>query len=93
MSKVKGNVIDPLDVVYGATLPQLLQKAKDGLAPESALENIRRSRFRPGLPPGPTRCASLAALAAQGATFDCRSARRRQSPLRQQDVERHALRS
>ncbi len=67
MSKVKGNVIDPLDVVYGATLPQLLQKAKDGLAPESALENIRKS-FPTGIPAAGADALrfTLAALAAQG---------------------------
>ncbi|MDH3727503.1 MAG: class I tRNA ligase family protein, partial [Myxococcales bacterium] len=34
MSKVKGNVIDPLDVIHGATLDQLLDKAeKSGASP------------------------------------------------------------
>ena len=35
MSKVKGNVVDPLDVIGGATLDQLLEKAqKNGAAPK-----------------------------------------------------------
>jgi valyl-tRNA synthetase len=67
MSKVKGNVIDPLDVVYGASLEDLTKKAKDGLAPESALENIKKS-FPQGIPPAGADALrfTLAALAAQG---------------------------
>jgi valyl-tRNA synthetase len=67
MSKVKGNVIDPLDVVYGATLPQLLAKAKESLAPESALENIQRS-FPEGISAAGADALrfTLAAMAAQG---------------------------
>jgi valyl-tRNA synthetase len=67
MSKVKGNVIDPLDVVYGATLEQLLKKAKEGLAPESALNNIEKS-FPNGIPPAGADALrfTLAAMAAQG---------------------------
>jgi valyl-tRNA synthetase len=67
MSKVKGNVIDPLDVVYGATLAELTQKAKEGLAPESALKNIEKS-FPDGIPAAGADALrfTLAALAAQG---------------------------
>jgi valyl-tRNA synthetase len=67
MSKVKGNVIDPLDVVYGAALDDLLKKAKDGLAPANALENIKKS-FPTGIPPAGADALrfTLAALAAQG---------------------------
>ena len=36
MSKVKGNVVDPLDVVNGATLDDLVKKAEAGGASESA---------------------------------------------------------
>ena len=32
MSKTKGNVIDPLDVVHGATVEQLLARADAGRA-------------------------------------------------------------
>ncbi len=43
MSKVKGNVIDPLDVVRGATLEQLLERAKsDGLT-DNAIAHIEQS--------------------------------------------------
>jgi valyl-tRNA synthetase len=43
MSKVKGNVIDPLDVVYGATLDQLLQKAEQNGAQKSGLDYLRKT--------------------------------------------------
>src|SRR5439155_2774348 len=67
MSKVKGNVIDPLDVVYGATKEQLLQKAKDQLAPPQALANIEKS-FPDGIPAAGADALrfTLASLAAQG---------------------------
>jgi valyl-tRNA synthetase len=67
MSKVKGNVIDPLDVVYGATLEDLIKKAEEGLAPPSAIENIKRS-FPQGIPQAGADALrfTLAALAAQG---------------------------
>jgi len=67
MSKVKGNVIDPLDVVYGATLEDLVKKAEDGLAPPSAIENIKKS-FPQGIPQAGADALrfTLAALAAQG---------------------------
>jgi valyl-tRNA synthetase len=56
MSKTKGNVLDPLDVVYGATLQQLLERADAENAPESALKAIRKTydkrpgRDRDGIP-------------------------------------------
>jgi valyl-tRNA synthetase len=67
MSKVKGNVIDPLDVVYGATLEDLIKKAEEGLAPPSAIENIKKS-FPHGIPQAGADALrfTLAALAAQG---------------------------
>jgi valyl-tRNA synthetase len=73
MSKVEGNVIDPLDVVYGTTLDELLRKAKEGLtgvAPEKlqkALDHIRET-FPKGIPPAGADALrfTLAALAAQG---------------------------
>ncbi len=43
MSKVKGNVIDPLDVIGGATLEQLLDKARRGGAAERGVEYLRRT--------------------------------------------------
>src|SRR5688572_25136115 len=67
MSKVKGNVIDPLDVIYGATKEQLLQKAKDGGAPEAALKNIGKA-FPEGIPASGADALrfTLMAMAAQG---------------------------
>src|SRR5437667_10745329 len=66
MSKVKGNVIDPLDVIHGVTVEGLVEKAKEALAPESALENIHKS-FPQGIPPAGADALrfTLAAMAAQ----------------------------
>jgi valyl-tRNA synthetase len=49
MSKTKGNVIDPLDVVHGATLDQLLRRADAENAPDAAIKNIRK-HFSKGIP-------------------------------------------
>jgi valyl-tRNA synthetase len=49
MSKTKGNVIDPLDVVHGATLDHLLKRADAENAPEAAQKNIRKY-FAKGIP-------------------------------------------
>jgi valyl-tRNA synthetase len=67
MSKVKGNVIDPLDVVYGATKEQLIEKAKSQLSPPSAITNIEKS-FPQGIPAAGADALrfTLASLAAQG---------------------------
>ncbi len=67
MSKVKGNVVDPLDVIHGATREQLLQKARDGGAPDAALQNIERT-FAEGIPASGADALrfTLAAMAAQG---------------------------
>ncbi|MCA1663874.1 MAG: class I tRNA ligase family protein, partial [Myxococcales bacterium] len=67
MSKVKGNVIDPLDVVYGASKDDLVKKAKDQLSPPSALANIEKT-FPEGIPPAGADALrfTLASLAAQG---------------------------
>jgi valyl-tRNA synthetase len=67
MSKVKGNVIDPLDVIYGATKDELLKKAQDQLSPPTALANIEKS-FPDGIPAAGADALrfTLAALAAQG---------------------------
>jgi valyl-tRNA synthetase len=43
MSKVKGNVIDPLDVINGATLEQLLEKATQNGAKDSGLEYLKKT--------------------------------------------------
>ncbi len=67
MSKVKGNVIDPLDVVYGATKEDLVSKAKEQLSPPSAIANIEKT-FPDGIPPAGADALrfTLASLAAQG---------------------------
>jgi valyl-tRNA synthetase len=49
MSKMKGNVIDPLDVVYGATLEALLKRADAENAPEAAIKTIKKN-FAKGIP-------------------------------------------
>src|SRR5439155_1529229 len=67
MSKVKGNVIDPLDVVYGATKGDLVAKAKEQLSPPQAIANIEKA-FDEGIPPAGADALrfTLAILAAQG---------------------------
>ncbi|MEZ4367160.1 MAG: valine--tRNA ligase [Kofleriaceae bacterium] len=50
MSKTKGNVIDPLDVVRGASLEQMLARAEAEHAPEAAQKNIKK-HFAKGVPP------------------------------------------
>jgi len=50
MSKTKGNVIDPLDVVYGATLESMLKRADADNAPESAVKAIKKN-FSKGIQP------------------------------------------
>jgi valyl-tRNA synthetase len=49
MSKVKGNVIDPLDVVFGATLESMLARADAENAPEVAVRGIKKN-FAKGVP-------------------------------------------
>ncbi len=43
MSKVKGNVIDPLDVIYGATLETLLEKAQFNGAKPGGLNYLKKT--------------------------------------------------
>ncbi|HEV7554660.1 MAG TPA: valine--tRNA ligase [Kofleriaceae bacterium] len=49
MSKTKGNVIDPLDLVYGAELDALLKRADTDNAPEAAIRSIKK-HFSKGIP-------------------------------------------
>jgi valyl-tRNA synthetase len=67
MSKTRGNVIDPLHVIHGATLDELLEAAKNGGAPPAALEGIRR-QYSDGFPAFGADALrfTLAALASQG---------------------------
>ena len=41
MSKVKGNVVDPLDVIYGATSEELIAKAEKAGAKKSGIKYLR----------------------------------------------------
>jgi len=50
MSKTKGNVLDPLDIVHGATLDALLARADADNAPESAVKAIKKTHAK-GIPP------------------------------------------
>jgi valyl-tRNA synthetase len=43
MSKLKGNVVDPLDVISGATLEHLLQTAQKNGAKDSGLDYLRKT--------------------------------------------------
>ena len=67
MSKTRGNVIDPLHVIQGATLEELLAGARAGGAPPAALESIRR-QYPEGFPAFGADALrfTLAALASQG---------------------------
>jgi valyl-tRNA synthetase len=50
MAKVKGNVIDPLDVIGGATLDELLEKAKRNRAKAAGLAYLKKT-YPEGFPP------------------------------------------
>ena len=67
MSKTRGNVIDPLHVINGATPEDLLAGAKAGGAPPAALESITR-QYPDGFPRFGADALrfTLAALAGQG---------------------------
>ncbi|MEO7328054.1 MAG: valine--tRNA ligase [Minicystis sp.] len=43
MSKVKGNVIDPLDLIHGSTFEQVVDKALPGAPPEEALRKFKKA--------------------------------------------------
>ncbi len=43
MSKVKGNVIDPLDLVYGASFEEVVRKALPGAPPGDALARFKKA--------------------------------------------------
>jgi len=49
MSKMKGNVIDPLDIVYGASLDALLKRAEVDNAPDAAVKTIKKN-YAKGIP-------------------------------------------
>ncbi|XNM52099.1 class I tRNA ligase family protein [Escherichia coli] len=62
MSKSKGNVIDPLDMVDGISLPELLEKRTGKTMEPQLADKIRKrteKQFPNGIEPhGTTRCAS-----------------------------------
>ena len=67
MSKVKGNVVDPLDVIYGATAEALVERAQaDGLPPK-AITRIKKA-FPKGIQPAGADALrfTLAAMALPG---------------------------
>ncbi len=43
MSKVKGNVIDPLDLIYGSTFTEMVKKTLPGAPPEEALAKFKKA--------------------------------------------------
>ncbi len=43
MSKTKGNVIDPLDIVHGASAAELVARAEDSGSPPAALKQLKKS--------------------------------------------------
>jgi valyl-tRNA synthetase len=49
MSKMKGNVIDPLDVIGGATLDQLVAKAEKAGAKDSGIDYLKKT-YQEGFP-------------------------------------------
>ncbi|MCC6993927.1 MAG: valine--tRNA ligase [Deltaproteobacteria bacterium] len=67
MSKVKGNVIDPLDVIGGASLESMLAAAEKAGAPKQALSNIKKT-YPDGIPAAGADSLrfALAVQAAQG---------------------------
>jgi valyl-tRNA synthetase len=64
MSKVKGNVIDPLDLIHGATFDEVVDKALPGAPKEEALR-----KFKKAYPSAATMGSSFAAYGADALRF------------------------
>jgi len=67
MSKVKGNVVDPLDVVHGASIEDLISRAEEGGVSKAAQKAMRK-RFPKGIDAAGTDALrfTLAAMAMPG---------------------------
>lgn len=62
MSKSKGNVIDPLDMVDGISLPELLEKRTGNMMQPQLADKIRKrteKQFPNGIEPHLHRCPAL----------------------------------
>ena len=77
MSKSKGNILDPLDLIDGVDLPALLKKRTEGLMQthlQGAIERATRKEYPDGIPPFGTDAVrfTFASLATTGrdARFD-----------------------
>ncbi len=64
MGKLKGNVIDPLDLVYGATFADVVKKSMPGAPEEEAL-----AKFKKAYPSAATMGASFPAFGADALRF------------------------
>jgi valyl-tRNA synthetase len=64
MSKVKGNVIDPLDLVHGATFEDMVTKTMPGAAPGDAL-----AKFKKAYPSAATMGSGFPAFGADAVRF------------------------
>jgi valyl-tRNA synthetase len=64
MSKVKGNVIDPLDLIYGASFDEVVRKALPGAPPGDAL-----ARFKKAYPSASQMGAGFPAFGADAVRF------------------------